>query len=347
MKKLIFLLLIILSLSPIYTAQACDSCNFFEYSLLGNKSYFGLFYRYRGFQEYKTYQNNSIQRTVQTYPEQLSTSLLPWDNSGELMHDPGGNGLYVKKSPQDFETYQSIEARGNYTLNNKWNFTFLLPYEFNKIYYEDYLDLPNPARDTTLFVQGWGDLTVATDYIWQNYSKKSRHTIRPGIALTIPTGKSMLNSDTENRNLFDPIIQPGTGAWAGTIRLNYQWFVSNQGINAGASYQMNTEGAQVYQFGNSLNLYTIYFHQFTAGSNWIFAPNLGFYYEDSRKDQWKGIIQEVTSGSVGFAQAGLDINYTQTTLSIVYQHSVFQNLNGNQILNQSRLSVGVAQNLKL
>lgn len=192
MKKVLLSILIIFSLSPVYTAQACDSCNFFEYSLLGNKSYFGLFYRYRGFQDYKNYPLTSVQQTLQNQPQQLSTKLIPWDNSGELMHDPGGNGLYVKKSKQDFETYQTIEARGNYTLNNKWNFTFLLPYEFNKIYYENYLDLPNPERDTTLFVQGWGDLTVAADYIWINYGKKSRHTLRPGIALTLPTGQSLV-----------------------------------------------------------------------------------------------------------------------------------------------------------
>lgn len=108
---------------------------------------------------------------------------------------------------------------------------------------------------------------------------------------------------------------------------------------------MSTKGAQDYQFGNSLNLYAIYFHQFTTGTNWILAPNIGFYYEDSQKDKFKGLRQEVTSGSVGFAQVGLDVNYTQTTLSMVYQHSVAQNLNGNQILNQSRFSAGFTRNI--
>jgi len=345
-KPIIILLILIVTLLPSYNAQACDSCNFFEYSLLGNKSYFGLYYRFRGFQEYKTYPK-SIPTGVLHQPRQLSTTPLPWDNSKEVMHDPEGNGLYVKKSRKDYETYQTIEARGNYTLNNKWNFTFLLPYEFNKIYYEEYLDLPNPVRDTTLFVQGWGDLTVAADYIWLVYNQKSRHTIRPGFALTLPTGQPLVESNNENKDYFDPIIQPGKGAWASTFRLNYQWFLTNQGINAGASYQMSSEGEQEYQFGNSLNVYAIYFRQFTSGTNWLFAPNIGFYYEDSQKDKWKGEVQQVTSGDVGFAQVGMDVNYTQTTLSLVYQHAVFQHLNGNQILNKTRFSVGITRSFKL
>ena len=163
MKKIILLSLVLFAAGSFSPANACDSCNFFEYSLLQNKSYFGLFYRFRDFKDYKSF-SNSTTSTIRNYPAQLSTKLLPWEKDA-VMHEPEGNNLFVQKTKQDFETYQTIEARGNFTLDNKWNFTFLLPYEFNKVYYEKYLDLPKPVRDTTLFVQGWGDLTVAGEYI--------------------------------------------------------------------------------------------------------------------------------------------------------------------------------------
>ncbi|TXE08002.1 hypothetical protein [Algoriphagus aquimarinus] len=345
--KIILLSLVCFSCLGIQKSYACDSCNFFEYSLLQNKSYLGVFYRYRAFNDYKSYSSiSTAAQSVLTYPQQLSTNLLP-GNYPIIMHEPEGNNLYVKKSKEDFETYQTIEVRGNFTIKNKWNFTAVLPYEFNKVYYEEYLDLPNPSRDTTLFVQGWGDLTLAGDYILMVYNQKSRHTIRLGIAINLPTGQALIQSDNENHDYYDPIIQPGKKALAIIPRLNYQWFLNNQGINAGASYQFSTEGAQNYQAGKSFNAYAIYFHQVQASDKVLLAPNAGLYYEASEKDLWNDVKQNLTGGKVAFAQIGLDFNITQTTLNLVYQHPIWQDLNGNQIQHASRINVGIIRNFKL
>lgn len=51
--------------------------------------------------------------------------------------------------------------------------------------------------------------------------------------------------------------------------------------------------------------------------------------------------------SYKFAQVGIDLNLTKTTLNFVYQAPLFQNLNGNQTLNGSRLSIGFIQSFKL
>lgn len=346
-NKIFVLSLFCFSFLGVQKSYACDSCNFFEYSLLQNKSYLGVFYRYRGFNDYKSYTSVSPSaQSILTYPQQLSTKLLP-GNYPIVMHEPEGNNLYVKKSKEDFETYQTIEVRGNITVKNKWNFTAVLPYEFNKVYYEEYLDLPNPTRDTTLFVQGWGDLTLAGDYIWLIYKQKSRHTFRPGFAINLPTGQALIKSNNESDAYFDPIIQPGKKAFAFIPRINYQWFLNNQGVNGGVSYQLSTEGAQNYQAGNSFNAYAIYFHQFQASEKILLAPNAGFYYEASQKDLWQGLEQNLTGGKVAFAQIGLDLNMTQTTLNLVYQHPISQNLNGNQILHSSRISMGIIRNFKL
>jgi hypothetical protein len=341
--------LIVLSISLTFLFAektfACDSCNFFEYSLLENKSYFGIFYRFREFKDYTAYPTSNFS-AIKTLSPQLSTKLLPFENDG-IMHEPEGNGLYVTKTKQDYETYQTIEARGNITLNNKWNITAVLPYEFNKVYYEKYLDLPKPTRDTTLFVQGWGDLTLATEYIHLIYNKKSRHTIRPGLAFTLPTGQALVKSTGENQEFFDPIIQPGKGAISFTPRFNYQWFLKNQGINTGFSYQWSTEGAQNYELGNSFNFFTLYYYQLNLKEKALIIPNMGFYFEMSNQDTYQGVAQELTGGSVGFAQFGLDLNFTKTTFSAVLQAPIYQSLNGNQIQNQNRINIGVIRNFKL
>jgi hypothetical protein len=79
----------------------------------------------------------------------------------------------------------------------------------------------------------------------------------------------------------------------------------------------------------------------------LIVPSAGFYYEQSNKDLYQKELQELTGGNVTFAQLGLDLNLTQTTFSIITQLPVFQNLNGNQILNQNRFSVGIIRSFKL
>jgi hypothetical protein len=317
---------------------------------LENRSYLGVFYRFRGFGDYTSYGAVNPGLTlpyaskISSYPAQLGTTLRPW-REDEVLHEPEGNGMYVQKSPQDIETYQTLEVRGNITLDNRWNLTFLLPYEFNRVYYRNLLDLPNPVRDTTMNLQGWGDLTLSAEYIHLIYNPKSRHTLRPGLALGLPTGQALVQAP--GGEVYDPVIQPGRGSYSLTARLNYQWFLEKQGINAGLSYQWSTEGAQSYRFGQSLNAYLLYFRQWTLGKDWLAVPNMGLYLEQARQDQIQGIDQNLTGGTVGFGQLGLDFNKTQTTLSLLFQTPVVQDLNGNQKLNQSRWSIGMIRSFKL
>jgi hypothetical protein len=79
----------------------------------------------------------------------------------------------------------------------------------------------------------------------------------------------------------------------------------------------------------------------------LLAPNAGVYYEASQKDLWDDVKQDLTGGKVAFAQIGMDFNIIQTTLNLVYQYPISQNLNGNQIMHSSRLSVGIVRNFKL
>ncbi|AWW29319.1 hypothetical protein DN752_03715 [Echinicola strongylocentroti] len=363
MRKKLIILFITLTF-PLLSkeAKACDSCNFFEYSLLQNRSYIGLFYRHRQFGGYDQYGYSSpspgtaivTPNLTNGFENGATTKYVPNARKGIfpaidqdfiVMHEPEGTGLYVNKTDQDWETYETVELRGNFTLQNKWNFTFILPYESNRVHYQKMLDLPNPVQDTTLTVHGWGDLTVAADYIHYIYNDKARHTFRPGLAIVAPTGQS--NKVASNDSPFDPIIQPGTGSWSYVARLNYQLFYTKTGLNAGFSYKQSTEGAQNYQFGNSFNASAIGFHQLSFKDDWMLVPNAGAYYEQSQEDTWTGEKQQLTGGKVAFAQAGLDINRQEWTLSLMWQTPVYQDLKGNQIHHQDRISIGIIKAFKL
>jgi len=77
------------------------------------------------------------------------------------------------------------------------------------------------------------------------------------------------------------------------------------------------------------------------------APNAGIYHEASEKDMSNNVEQNLTEDKVTFAQIRFDFTDTQTTLNLIYQHPISQNLNRNQILNRSRLSVGIIRSFKL
>ncbi|MBI0398986.1 hypothetical protein [Cyclobacterium marinum] len=358
MKRLTILAITLLTFSFLpKEAKACDSCNFFEYSLLQNRSYFGLFYRHRSFGDYTQYGNTTNQVTTAglsnaVFENSAANNYTPNARTlsatipdQRVMHEPEGTGLYVNKTKMDWETYETVELRGNFMLKNNWNFAFLLPYESNVVYYEKLLDLPNPVQDTTISVKGWGDLTLAADYIHYIYNPKARHTFRPGIAITAPTGQSRQIANAEQ--LYDPIIQPGTGSWSLIGRMNYQLFYTKTGANLSFSYKTATEGSQDYQFGNSFNGSAVGFHQFTINNDWILVPNLGGYFEHAANDTWEGEKQALTGGDVVFAQAGTDLNIKDWTLSFVWQTPLSQSLNGNQILHKNRLSIGVIKSFKL
>lgn len=360
MKKQILLLLFILAL-PLFSkeAKACDSCNFFEYSLLKNRSYIGIFYRHRSFGSYEQYGYTSPPPVINSYltdafqngaaakysPNARVMGVDQLDQNMIVMHEPEGSGLYVNKTDQDWETYQTVELRGNFMFKNKWNFTFLLPYESNKVHYEKMLELPNPVQDTTISVHGWGDLTLAVDRILYVYNTKARHTFRPGIAISVPSGQS--RRVASNGSLIDPIIQPGTGSWSYIARFNYQLFYTKTGLNAGFSYKKSSKGAQSYQFGNSLNANLIGFHQISIKKDFLLVPNIGGYYEQANKDTWEKEQQNLTGGNVLFAQGGLDVNRKDWTLSFLWQSPLYQDLNGNQIHHSNRLSIGIIKAFKL
>lgn len=362
MRK-ILILCAVTTLFPLFMreAKACDSCNFFEYSLLQNRSYIGLFYRHRQFGGYDHYGYISpnpvpttasylsdafVNGTAAKYaPNARTLPSAAIDPDFIVMHEPEGTGLYVNKTKQDWETYETVEMRGNFTWKNKWNFTFILPYESNRVHYEKLLQLPNPVQDTTIAVNGWGDLTLAADYIHFIYNSKARHTIRPGVALVLPTGQA--RQITSAGKEFDPIIQPGTGSWSYVARINYQLFYTNTGLNAGFSFKQSTEGAQNYQFGNSFNATATGFHQISLPRDWMLVPNIGAYYEQSDRDSWNGEKQRLTGGKVAFAQGGLDINKKEWTLSFLWQTPFYQDLNGNQIHHQDRISIGIIKSFQL
>lgn len=320
MRKIFTIFLLILLPS---SAFCCDICNIYEYNGLENSSFIGFFYRYRMFNGYAALGNTH------------SFRFLP---NARVSHEPEETGLFANKSPQDYETYTTYELRGNFVLKQKINLQFILPWEENLVYYAQILKFPNPQTDTTFNPKGWGDLTLAADYIFEKRSGNFTHTFRPGLALRFPTGQ--YRKEAGNGKPHDPIIQPGTAAFACIFRANYQLRYKKMGLSSALNFQLSGKGKQGYHFANRLNFTADLFRKIPLG-NFVLLPKIGAYVENSGHDSFQEKQIALSGGTVWFANLGTDIHFKKWVLLAAYQRPFAQNLNGNQIGNAGRLNLGL------
>ncbi len=304
---------------------ACDGCNIYEYTSLNNRSFIGFFYRYRAFNGYAHLDNRHNFR-------------LP--TNARMGHEPEANGMYADKSPADFETYTSYELRGNFTWKEKINVQFILPYEQNVVYYERIMQFPNPETDTTLRIEGWGDLMLAADYIFMKSNGKWKHIFRPGFAVRLPTGQYQQTGS--DGTLHDPVVQPGTGAWGWVFRANYLASYRNTGFLCAVNYQLSGNGQHGYDFANSFNASADVFQQFFMG-NIAIVPRLGAYMERASYDHYQNQVQQLTGGTSWFANFALDFNLEKWTVQLAFQQPVAESLHGNQLGNAGRLNIGLVK----
>ena len=302
--------------------MACDVCNILEYNSQQNGTYFGVFYRVRHFQSYPHLSQQPRMRGFAT------------------KHEPENSGMQVFKSAADYETYTSLELRANFALGQRWNLLLILPYEQNTVYYRNVLPSPTrPQRDTTLSVSGLGDAIVGLDYLIRLGEGKVRHRLKPGLGFRVPVGQATRSAGSGQP--FDPLLQPGTGAWAALFRLNHQWLLNRWRLYSAVSYQTSGQGAQRFRFGDSFNWDSRLARQFSRGADWKLRPQVGADWESYAPHQQGGADVPLTGGEALFGQVGLDINCKAVTLQILGQHPVWQRLRGAQIANSSRWSVGL------
>jgi len=329
LKKLLLAVVACWLIMP--AATACDVCHLFEYNNRQLRNYVALFYQYRVFNGYQQLQMPASFTAPGTARNQRT------------LHEPENNGFFVNKHRYDFETYQTLELRGHFMLGQNWQLSALMPYEKSTVYYREVVGATRPMADSTFSVQGWGNVTLALGRNWQLYaSGTQRHIITPGVGVVLPTGAYRQTDMLGNPH--DPVIQPGTGAWAFLARLNYLYTWQQWGFSAGGSYKWNTEGGQDYAFGNSLNVFGTLYRQWAVGSSLVLVPQVGLYAEQAAADALRGNEQPLTGGSVLFATGGLDVNWQNLTLTAQYQSTLAEDLNGNQLGNAGRLTLGLLYN---
>lgn len=238
------------------------------------------------------------------------------------------------------EKYQTMELWGAWNIGQKWRVLALVPYNFNEKYSE--------GSDLLRKKNGIGDITLNGYYKLFDQSKPTANnklvvqSLWVGMGVKLPTGAydvaEQQNATATNPNMF----QLGTGSLDFIPSLMYDVRIQDFGINANASYKINTENKDDYRYGNKIAANASAYYKIALGTNSRLAPNAGISFENQQKDHAMGFKVEETGGHILNASMGLEANFNRISVGASFQTPIQQELGRGRIDAGNRLLTHVS-----
>ena len=238
------------------------------------------------------------------------------------------------------DTYQRIDLMGRYSITEKLQINFLLPYMRNNM----------DGSHQNVTSHGMGDPMILVYFNPFNTGgetvRKWKHALLVGGGLKLPIGdyKKEDNGEIINRN-----FQLGSGSLDYVLSANYTLRYQNWGVNLESSYKINTANSLDYEFGNQANI-SGYLFNYVQTPQVSFLPYGGLFFETAGKHMDGRIEQVNTGGSATFATVGTQVFRNSFTLTMQYQHPVSQSFNSDHIATieaGDRFTVGLLFNFSL
>jgi hypothetical protein len=178
-----------------------------------------------------------------------------------------------------------------------------------------------------------------------NQETITKHRLLIGSGVKLPFGKpykDIINNIPSNENLLQ--LQLGTGSFDWIVNTNYQLKIKNVGLQTDVLYKKNFAGNTGFLKGNQLNLQTNFFYQ-KRWSNAMFMPYIGATFENAATDKINSNKLVNTGGSNLYANIGSEIFINKLSIYFNYQQLINQQLNGFQMKNNLRFTLGINYNL--
>jgi hypothetical protein len=206
--------------------------------------------------------------------------------------------------PSQFSTnyYNTIELWGGAHIGKRFQVMGFIPYYQNKQVDDDGTSKPN----------GLGDITVIGQYQvfhFMNMNAKKKMVdqqlwLGGGVKLATGTFDTGVDSTT---TVADINAQLGTGSTDFLLNGLYSIRVGNFGVNASATYKINTTNKDDYRYGNKFNGIAIAYYRFNAKKLSI-SPNIGAAYEHVAANTLNSKNVQYTGSNVTTAQAGVEFS---------------------------------------
>jgi len=244
---------------------------------------------------------------------------------------PGGTTTYLTTD----ETYRTIELWGGWNIGKRFRIMGTLPVNFNE-------RMDQGEKQTK---SGLGDMSFAGYYQLINSKHKAGannllvQSLWVGGGIKLPTGKYEPQDNTgESVNTF----QSGTGSLDFTLNAMYDIRFQDIGLNATASYKMNTVNKYDYRYGNKLSANAQAYYKIKVSNNIRLSPNAGVLYETAQKDMDGHYSVDISGGNVLLATAGLEANVKAIAVGFNWQSPLSQKLANDFVKANNRMMVHVS-----
>lgn len=234
----------------------------------------------------------------------------------------------------------SVLLKFGYSISDKLAIDALLSYVSQKRIISQF---NNSNTDETL---GPGDAVIILKYIFLN-ADKSGMDLQIGLGPKIPTGAHAISSPSGIT--YNADLQPGSGSWDMISWLRMAkplGFRPSVVFSANTTIRLNGKNKnyfedQIYQFGNSLQIYTGISDRFALGKLLV-EPSLALRFRMARQDKINNHEIDNTGGEWIYVSPSLGIIPIPNTLFFIMgEFPIYSKLNGTQLSNTYRIRAGV------
>ncbi len=228
----------------------------------------------------------------------------------------------LANDPTQFSTnhYNSIEVWTGFNISRRLKVFGFVPYYANK----------QVDDDGTSFKNGLGDITVMAQYQLLHTTKRTNSNkvldqqLWMGGGFKLPTGGFNVNLKDTNTTIADINAQLGTGSLDFLLNGLYTISVGNFGLNASATYKINTTNHDQYRYGNKFNSTCIGYYKIAVKQHTI-SPNIGIGYESVSSNVLNGAKVQYTGSHVTTALAGIEFGFNKIGVGMNVQLPMEQN----------------------
>jgi hypothetical protein len=314
-KVIILLCCLIISLKSI----ACDICgSYMGITPYDNKSSISFLHRYRVFNGYRNYQQQS-----HFFPNSAYRTM----HGGEADSMQTNNHNYSKN---DFESFKIFELRFKYFVLKRLELNVFLPL----------LDNKSKTNDVYNHHTGFGDISLNAGYhaITPKADKRIRHKLILGAGIKLPTGNFYAHDAESNRLAFE--MQPGTGSIDGFGYMNYVCMTKKIGASISINYKVNGKNNYQEKLSNSHNDFVSVFYKLQY-KKVLFYPSVQANYEYTEGLKIKDLLIDNSQVNSLLVGPGLDIYYKSFSVNTSWQFTVMEDVRDGNLKSAGRISLGL------
>jgi hypothetical protein len=227
-------------------------------------------------------------------------------------------------TPMADDRINTVAVTGQYQINDRVLINAILPYRFNYRY----------TCDTDVSVNGFGDVSIYG--LISVLNEASKHVLKVGLGLKLPTGKFDLQSSQDNKTSS---TQLGTGSLDVVFPMQYAFGFGGFSFNVSTAYFIKNTNSVAFKYGNQTQVNTSIAYAIPINKGCIMSPYIGVNYDQFKASERFEIIDHRTSGYMTNTNFGVQMETERVIIGFNSHVPLGQNLIQHEVLFKYGLGV--------